>query len=117
MTAETAQEIILGNAESSIFAQLVAQMLGGSIEKMRGSLGEIFWIDPSRPDKRPVEMVFDHPLECPGLGALLQIQRSMEIEAVFVLDMRANEGRVGDALGVIINVGQLPFGRGRRHGL
>ena len=62
-------------------------------------------------------MVLDHPLEGPGLRPRLQAERRVEIETVFGLQMRANEGGIGDRLGVIDDIGQLPLRRGRRLGL
>ena len=61
-------------------------------------------------------MVLDHPLEGPGLRTRLQAERGIEIEAVFGFQMRANERRIGDGLGVIDDIGQLPLRRGRRLG-
>ena len=62
-------------------------------------------------------MVLDHALESPGLRPRLQAERRIEIETVFGLEMRANERGIGDRLGVIDDVGQLPLRRGRRLGL
>ena len=117
MAAEAAEQIVLGDAELGVLAQLLAQMLRRPVEEMRRPLGKIVAIDPARADQRPIDMVLDHPLERPGLRARLQAERGVEIEAVFALDMRANEGGIGDALGVIDDIGQLPLGRGRRLGL
>ncbi len=61
--------------------------------------------------------MLDHALERPGLGALLQAQRRIEIEAVFALDMGTDEGGIGDAFRAVLDIGQLPLRRGRRHGL
>ena len=84
---------------------------------MRRALGKILGIDPARADQRPIDVVLDHPLERPGLRARLQTERRVEIEAVFAFDMRANEGGVGNGLGLVVDIGQLALGRGRRHGL
>ena len=59
--------------------------------------------------------MLDHALERPGLRARLQRQRGVEIEAIFALDMGANEGGIGDALALVVDERQLPLGRGRRH--
>ena len=101
MAAETAQKIVLGDAELRVFAQLFTQMLGRAIEEMRRPLGKIFGIDPARTDQRPIDVMLDHSLERPGLRALLQIEAGIEIEAVFALDMRANEGRIGNVAAVV----------------
>ena len=41
VTAETAQEVVFGNAELRVFTKLFAQMFGRSIEEMRRPLGKI----------------------------------------------------------------------------
>src|ERR1700723_59596 len=92
-------------------------MLRRRIEEMRGSLGKIFRIDPARAYQGPIDMVFDHAFERPGLRTLLQTKRRIEIEAVFALNMRANEGGIGDTLCLVVDIGQLSLGRGRRPGL
>jgi hypothetical protein len=117
VASETAQKVILGNAELRVFAKFLAQMLRRAVEEMRRPPGEVLGIDPARTDQGPIEMMLDHPLERPGLGALLQIERGVEIETVFAFDMRANEGGIGDGFGIVVDVGQLPLGRGRRHRL
>jgi hypothetical protein len=67
-------------------------MLGRSVEEMRRPLGEIVRIDPPRADQRPINMMLDHPLERPGLRAFAQVKAGIEIEAIFALDMGADEG-------------------------
>jgi hypothetical protein len=37
-------------------------------------------------------MMLDHPLERPGLRAFAQVKAGIEIEAIFALDMGADEG-------------------------
>ena len=98
-----------------ILAHLVAQMFGRAVEEVRRPLGEIVGIDPARADQRPVDMMLDHPLERPGLRARLQAERRVEIKAVLSLDMRADEGRVGNTLRPVANIGQLSLRRTRRH--
>src|SRR6202049_4365347 len=115
VAAETAQQVVLGDAELRVLAKFFAQMLGRAIEEMRRPFGKVFSIYPPRADQRPINMVLDHPLERPGLRALLQIKRRVEIETVFAFNMRANEGGIGDALALIEDIGQLPLGRGRRY--
>src|SRR5262245_38365943 len=61
-------------------------------------------------------MMLDHALECPGLRPYLAVEAGVEIKPVFALDMRADEGGIGDPLAIILDVRQLPFWRGRRHG-
>jgi hypothetical protein len=53
-------------------------------------------------------VVLDHLLERPGPRTILQIERRVEVEAVFAFNMRANEGGVGNALRLIGDIGQLP---------
>ena len=55
-------------------------------------------------------MVLDHPLIGPGLRARLQAERGVEVETVFAFDMRANESGIGNALGLVDDIGQLPLG-------
>jgi hypothetical protein len=56
-------------------------------------------------------MVLRHFLEGPGGRALFRIQTFIEVEAIFLLDVPADEGRVGQPLAVIIHIGQLALGR------
>jgi hypothetical protein len=67
-------------------------MLGRAVEEMRRPLGEIVGIDPSRADQRPIDMMLDHPLERLGLRAFAQVKAGIEIEAIFALDVGADEG-------------------------
>src|SRR6266446_7622892 len=53
VATETAQEVILGDAELRVLAKLFAPMLGRAIEEMRRPLGKIFIIDPTRADQCP----------------------------------------------------------------
>ncbi len=71
MAAKTAQEVVLGDTELRVIAKLFAEMLGGAIEEMRGPFCKVFSIDPARTDQCPIDMVLDHPLERPGLRAVL----------------------------------------------
>ncbi len=114
VASETAEQIVLGDAKLGVLAQFFALMRRHGIEEMRRPLGEIFTVDPARADQRPIDMVFDHPLECPGLRARLQRQRRVEIETVFGFEMGADEGGISDGLSLVDDVGQLPLGRGRR---
>ena len=70
MAAEAAEQIVLGDAELRVLAQLLALVLGRAVEEMRRALGEIVRIDPARADQRPIDVVLDHALERPGLRAL-----------------------------------------------
>ena len=90
-------------------------MRGCSVEEMRRPLGKVDGIDPARSNQRPINVMLDHPLERPGLRPLPQIKTGVEIEAVFGLNVRPNEGGVCNALGIIDDIGQLALGRGRRH--
>ena len=83
MAAEAAEQVILGDAELGVLAQLFAQMRRRAVEEMRRPLGKIVGIDPARADQRPIDMVLDHPLERPGLRARLQAERRVEVETVF----------------------------------
>src|SRR5690349_24114896 len=96
MAPKTAQEIILGDAELRVLAKFLAQMLRRRIEKMRRALGEILRIDPAGADHRPIEMMFDHPFECPGLRTVLQAERGIEVESVFAFEVGANESGIGN---------------------
>ena len=68
MAAKPADQVVFGDAELGILAQLFAHVLGRAVEEMRRSLGKIVRIDPARTDQRPIDMVLDHPLERPGLA-------------------------------------------------
>jgi len=115
MASKAAQEIVLGDTELRVFPELFAAVFRCAVEEMRRPLGEIVRIDPARADQSPIDMVLDHALECPGLRAFALAKARVEIEAVFLLDMRADEGRIGDAPPFIVDIGQLPLGRCRRH--
>src|SRR6516164_11706201 len=81
---------------------------------MRRSLGKILRINPARADHGPIKVMLDHAFERPGAGAVLQTERSIEIESVFTFEVRANEGGIGDRFTVVLDKGQLPLGRSRR---
>jgi hypothetical protein len=55
--------------------------------------------------------MFDHAFERPGLRALLQIKWRVEIEAVFALDMCADERRIGDRIGLVLDRAIAPSAR------
>src|SRR5260370_42229649 len=92
-------------------------MFGCGIEKMCRPLGEILRIGPTGTHQRPIEMMLDHPLKGPGLRALQRIQAAIEIEAVFSLNVGADEGRVRDLLAFVIDVRQLSIWRSGRERL
>src|SRR5262249_4063876 len=71
------------------------------------SSGEIGIIERARIDERPIEMVLRHLFERPSDGALLRRQSLVEIDAIFVFQVPADERRVGNLLAVIIDVRQL----------
>jgi hypothetical protein len=56
-------------------------------------------------------MVFQHLLERPGNGALLGIKSAVEVDVVLFFEVPANEGRIGDRLAVIDDVGELALRR------
>lgn len=76
-------------------------------EEIFRTLGEIGLVEPARIDQRPIEMVLRHLFERPSDCALLRRQPLVEIDAVFVFQMPADERRVGNRLAVIIDVRQL----------
>src|SRR5438132_1011782 len=104
-------------AELGGLAEFFAQVHRRAVEEMRGSLGKIVAVDPARADQRPIDMMLDHPLEGPGLRARLEAERGVEIEAIFGFQMRPDERGIGNRLGFIDDIGQLPLRRGRRPGL
>ena len=83
VAAEAAEQIVLGHPKLGVLTNFFAQMVRGRVEEMRRPLGKIVAIDPARTHQRPIDMVFDHPLEGPGLRARLQAERGVEIETVF----------------------------------
>src|SRR3546814_14296840 len=77
------------------------------VEKARRAGGEILRRNPAEPRHRPAEVVFQHALDGPAFRALARIQPGIEVEAVFALDMGADEGAVGhDLLAVADKIGR-----------
>src|SRR5262249_46754747 len=76
-------------------------------EEIFWTFGEIGLIEPARIHERPIKTVLRHLFERPSDGALLRRQSLVEIYAVFVFQMPANERRVGNPLAVIFDVRQL----------
>jgi len=99
---------------ADLLAQLLAQMFRRRIEQMRRSLGKILRIDPARADHGPIKVMLDHAFERPGSGAVLQTERSVEIETVFAFEVRANKGGICNHFTVVLDEGQLPLWRSRR---
>ena len=54
-----------------------------------------------------IEVLLTHFFDRPGRGLLLRGQTSVEIEAVFFLDVKADEGRIGNDHALIVDIGQL----------
>ncbi len=96
---------------------LLAHPLRGAVEEVARSPLEIAAQDPAGMDHAPAQVVLHHPLQGPGLGPLLGAQAAVQIDPVLVLDMGADEGRVGDQLAFIFNEWKLSLGRavGPRH--
>src|SRR4051812_6454618 len=90
-------------------------MLRCTVEEMRGALGKVDRIDPARTDQRKINVMLDHPLECPGLRTLSLRQTGVEIKTVAALDMGADEGGIGHRLAAIVDEWQLPLRGRRRH--
>src|SRR5258705_6055111 len=105
VAAETAQEVVLGDAELRVLAKFLAPMLGRAIEEMRRPFGKVISIHPARADQRPIDVVLDHPLERPGLRTRLQAEGRVKVETVFAFEMRADEGGIGDAFTLIEDIG------------
>src|SRR5262249_52087273 len=62
-------------------------------------------------DHSPIEMILYHLLEGPGNGALLRIKRAIEVDVVLLLQVPADEGRIGDDLALVVNVRELALRR------
>ena len=75
------------------------------------ALREIGVVHPSRVEQCPIEVILRHLLERPRDRALLGGEAAVEIDPVFLFQVPADEGRIGDARAVIVDVGQLAFGR------
>src|SRR5262249_15204946 len=80
-------------------------------EEIFRTLSEVYLVEPARIDERPIEIVLRHLFERPGDGALLRRQSLVEIDAVFVFQIPADERRVGNLLAVVIDVRQLALRR------
>src|SRR3954471_20469219 len=91
-------------------------MLRPGVEKLRRPLREILRVKPATADQRRIEVMFNHPLKGPGLGALQRIQASVKVKTVFPLNVDADEGGICNPLAIVINVGQLSLWRGWRQG-
>ncbi len=81
------------------FARRFGHALRRAVEEMRRSLLPVLVVQPARLQDREIEMILEHALDRPGLRALFGAQPLVEIEAVFLLDMGADEGRIADAVG------------------
>jgi hypothetical protein len=67
---------------------------------------------------REIKVILEHPLDGPGLGLLRRAQPLVEIEAVRLLDMRADERGIADAVRTGFDEGDLALRRlGRRGAL
>ena len=53
-----------------------------AVEKVTRALREVFVDHPSHVHYRPVEMIFQHPLDGPRLSALFTSKFAVEVEAV-----------------------------------
>src|SRR3546814_12202044 len=65
-------------------------------------------------DDSEAEMVLDHALDRPSLSALVTIEALIEIDAILALDMRTDEGGIGDELAVILDERNLALRRTHR---
>ena len=55
-------------------------------------------------------MIFEKLLDGPSDGSLLRGEALIEIDAVFVLKVKADKGGIRDDRAVVVNVGQFAFG-------
>src|SRR5829696_7459395 len=76
-------------------------------EELRWACGEIGIVDPAVADHGPIEVVLAHLLDRPSDRPPLGGQTGVEVDAVFALQMQADEARVGDDRAVVVDVGQL----------
>src|SRR5262249_24929539 len=71
---------------------------------------EILVVDPTRLDHGPIEVVFRHLLERPADRTLFRRQAAIEVDAVSLLEMLADESGIGDARAIVLDVGQTSPG-------
>src|SRR5882724_9900420 len=91
-------------------ARCFGDAFGRAIEEMRRTLSPILVVDPAHLQDCEIKVVFEHALDRPGLRALLRAQTLVEIEAVFALDMGADEGRIAKAMRADPYEGDLALG-------
>jgi len=64
--------------------------------------------------QRKIEMIFQNALDRPGSRLLLRRQAGVEIRAMPVFEVAANEGGIGDHRAVVVDEWNLALGRLRR---
>src|SRR5215467_690325 len=62
------------------------------VEEPRRAFAEILVIHPSVVHRDPIELVFSHFFECPGDRLLGIVEPLVEVDAIFFLDVPADEG-------------------------
>src|SRR5262245_7641381 len=82
---------------------------GDRVKEGGRPLGEIGVVHPAGIDHSPIEMFFEHFLECPGDCTLLGRKPAVEIDSVFFLQVPADEGRVCNGLAIVVDIGELAF--------
>jgi hypothetical protein len=84
--------------------------IGTALKNWAGPLA-IGVFEPARCHQGPIEMLLAHFFGRPGACPLVLRQPGIEIETVFFLDLKANEGRIGNDQAVVVDIRQLAFWR------
>ena len=87
-----------------------ANECGCSVKEATRPPIEVCVIHPARVDDGPVEMIFAHLLERPAEAALLWGQLLVEVDAIPLFEVKADERTVADDRAVVVDVGKLALG-------
>src|SRR3546814_10486835 len=105
---------ITRNLGKQILAERRALVLGRAIDEVCRPLLKIRGDEEAAIDDSEAEMVLDHALDRPSLSALVTIEALIEIDAILALDMRTDEGGIGDELAVLLDERNLALRRPHR---
>jgi len=77
--------------------------------------GEILRLDPAEPDHREIQVIFQQPLDRPGLRSLVRIQARVQLHRVFPFDVGVDEGGVADHHAIVVDERHFAVRRPRRN--
>ena len=106
-----------GHGFEQLLAQAVAHGFRRRVEPVGGTLGEVLRQQEARVADHRIEVVFEQAFQGPGPGAFAGIEAGIEVDLAGLLDMAADEGRIGDQHAIVREEGQLALGRGIGGGL